>query len=73
MDRRKACLAQVKICRERAAADPGRRDFWVAEAAKWQRRANEEVHIAYQIGDGELAPRPRHSWSPPLVDNPKAR
>jgi hypothetical protein len=57
MDRRKACLAQVKMCRERAAADPGRREFWLAEAAKWQRRANEEVHIAYQIGDGELAQR----------------
>jgi uncharacterized protein YdaU (DUF1376 family) len=43
MDRRSACLTEARLCRERANADPSLRKFWLAEAAKWKTRADEEL------------------------------
>jgi hypothetical protein len=45
MDRRNASLAQAELCRVRAKADPERRAYWMAEAVKWQQRANDEVRV----------------------------
>jgi hypothetical protein len=43
MDRRIASLAQAKLCRTRAEADPQRRAYWMAEAVKWQQRADDQA------------------------------
>ncbi|CAN5288121.1 hypothetical protein BH10PLA2_BH10PLA2_38700 [soil metagenome] len=51
MTREKAYLAQVKMCEEKALADLSRREYWLVEAAKWQKRAADEI-------DGvEITPR----------------
>ena len=42
VDRRNACLQQAELCRNRAKVDSIFRPIWIAEATKWQRRADEE-------------------------------
>ncbi len=42
MNRRTASLAQARLCLARAEADRTRRAYWLAEAVKWQQRADEE-------------------------------
>jgi len=42
LDRRSACLWQAELCRNRAKTDSIFRAVWLAEATKWQRRADEE-------------------------------
>jgi hypothetical protein len=36
-----ACRAEAAVCREKAEADSDRRDYWHAEAQKWERRAED--------------------------------
>jgi hypothetical protein len=36
-----ACRAEAAVCREKAKADIDRRDYWHAEAQKWERRAED--------------------------------
>lgn len=50
VDRRKACLRQAELCRIRAKVDSIFRPVWLAEATKWQRRADEEcVHDPVEV------------------------
>ena len=51
MDRRSASLAQARLCLARAEADSARRAYWLAEAIKWQQRADEE--FAGSSGSGQ--------------------
>ena len=56
-----ACRAQAAICREKAATDVGRRDYWLGEARKWEARAEEAVDgvaISYEVKEGRLVPKP---------------
>jgi hypothetical protein len=59
MQRRTACQDQVRICLERAKYDTPRRDYWHAEAIRWQHRADEEIGDqpkSYAIVKGRLVP-----------------
>lgn len=54
MNRETAYRAQAATCRSRAAVDIERRDFWIAEAVKWEQRARQESgddSVAYEIKD----------------------
>ena len=35
--------SEESLCRERAALDPERRVFWLAQAQKWEQRALDEI------------------------------
>ena len=44
MDRKSICEAQAAICREQASRGESDREFWLAEAQRWQNLAGEQVH-----------------------------
>jgi hypothetical protein len=48
------------VCREKAETDIKRRDYWLAEAQKWEKCAedSDDISVSYQIKDGRLVPRP---------------
>ena len=55
MERRKVCLAQATMCRERAQIEPERYDYWISEARRWQKLADERVGrvaLIYVVRDG---------------------
>jgi hypothetical protein len=45
--------SQESLCRERAALDCERRNFWLAQAEEWEKRALDE--IAFQFRECNLA------------------
>jgi hypothetical protein len=36
------------ICRERAALDTGRKNFWLAQAEEWEQRALDEIALHFR-------------------------
>ena len=49
-DRKGACLARARACRERAESDPANHDYWVNEAVKWLERAVAPVgHVVITV------------------------
>lgn len=57
MDLRSACLATAKLFRDQAKAEPARKDCLLAEADKWEKRAETKLRLALHI-EGEAQPRP---------------
>jgi hypothetical protein len=60
MDRKTACLAQERLCREQAEDHPSDRDRWLAKAAKWARIARTctgHVAVTHEIKDGRMVPK----------------
>jgi hypothetical protein len=55
-----ACRAEAAVCREKAEANMKRCDYWLAEAQKWEKRAedSDDISVSYQIKDFRLVPRP---------------
>jgi len=53
MNRLVEIRSQEFLCRERAALDPERRVFWLAQAQEWEQRALDE--IAYHFRECNLA------------------
>jgi hypothetical protein len=43
MNRLVEIRSQESLCRERAALDPERRIFWLAQAKEWEQRALDEI------------------------------
>jgi len=41
------------MCRERALLDADRRDFWLAEADEWARRAVDEIAFQLRASSGK--------------------
>jgi hypothetical protein len=59
--KREECIDQVSICREKAQADPARRDYWIDEAVVWLQRSIEArggVAVTYEVHDGRMIPKP---------------
>jgi hypothetical protein len=38
-----ACRAEAAVCREKAETNINRRDYWIAEAQKWEKRAERDI------------------------------
>ena len=55
-----ACRAEAAVCREKAETNINRRDYWLVEAQKWEKRAedSDDISVSYQIKDVRLGPRP---------------
>ena len=60
MDRKQACLAQAELHRDRAETDPSNREFWTAEASRWQKAAEETaaVAVSHEIKEGRMIKKP---------------
>jgi hypothetical protein len=61
MDRKQACLTQSEVCRGRAEADPLNREFWMAEASRWKKAAEEKMAplaVSHEIRDGRMIKKP---------------
>jgi hypothetical protein len=57
MDRNTAYHAEAARCRHKAEADMERRTYWIAEAERWEKRANRLVGdspFAYESKDSRL-------------------
>ena len=59
MERLVEIRSQESLCRERAALDPDRRVFWLAQADEWEQRALDE--IAYHFRECNLARAELHA------------
>lgn len=55
-----ACRAEAAVCREKAETHIKRCDYWLAEAQKWEKRAedSDDISVSYQIKDVRLGSRP---------------
>jgi hypothetical protein len=55
-----ACRAEAAVCHEKSETDVKRRDYWLAKAQKWEKRAedSDDISVSYQIKDVRLVPRP---------------
>jgi hypothetical protein len=40
--------SQESLCRERAANDVARRNFWLTQAEEWEKRALEEIALHFR-------------------------
>jgi hypothetical protein len=60
MNRYIACRAEAAVCHEKAETNTNRRGYWLAEAQKWEKRAedSDDISVSYQIKDVRLGPRP---------------
>lgn len=60
MNRVTAYRAEAAICRQKAESDAARRGFWLDEASRWEKRAENEredaVAISYKINHGTPSP-----------------
>ena len=48
MDKLIEIRGQELMCRERAARDPERRVFWLAQAEEWEQRALDEIAFHFR-------------------------
>jgi hypothetical protein len=55
MNRLVEIRSQESFCRERAALDPERRVFWLAQAEKWEQRALDEIAYHFRECNPESA------------------
>ncbi|WP_339031710.1 hypothetical protein WI604_09370 [Bradyrhizobium symbiodeficiens] len=58
MNRLVEIRSQESLCRERAAHDFDRRNFWLAQAEEWEQRALDEIAYHFRecnVGQVELA------------------
>ena len=62
MNRLVEIRSQESLCRERAALDPERRIFWLAQAKEWEQRALDE--IAYHFRECNRDPADLHAAAP---------
>jgi hypothetical protein len=51
-----ACRAEAEVCHEKSETDVKRRDYWLAEAQKWEKCAedSDDISVSYQIKDVRL-------------------
>ena len=47
--------SEESLCRERAALEPERRVFWLAQAQKWEQRSLDEIAHLYRERNLESA------------------
>jgi len=60
MEKKMACLAQAKLYRAKALADPSNRAHWLSKAKAWEKAAAEKIGriaVTHEIKDGCLVPK----------------